>query len=233
MRISTLIAVVLICASIALAVGVSKTLYDAVQVAPSSSIATFSPLSSLVGGKNLDLDSAVKIGGIVLTFLASLLTACLTVVNVFVQSRLARDLEHLKPLLTEQFHAYSDLNQAAWTLYEALSKMQSGNYDSTEGLGADRKIAESEGKSFFLGHEYLQAWKKFAYWGNFARESADALLQAISTNQLPYKYKIPKRGWRYWKGVPATANSQQELWEKLQASVYTALEDLRKQTPHS
>jgi hypothetical protein len=193
-------------------------------------LATLFPPSGSAPTTPANLESYLKLAGIGLTLLASVMTAFIALVNVVMQVLMSREVEKLKPLLTLQYAAYKELNGAAIAIFDILSRLQNNAYEPNLGDTADQKMTEASGCLFFMPDYYKERWIYFQYQSRFVKEHANKLVEVLSQGKKFYNLAIEDASGKSTDEI--TVNNQKELWIKLHPKLFATLEELRKQTPH-
>jgi hypothetical protein len=190
--------------------------------------ARFFPPNQPASSATTNLEPYLRVAGIGLTLLVSLMTACITIVNTLVQISLNREVERLKSLLAHQYDSYKELNGAAIGLFDTLSRLQNNTYSVHDGESADQKMTQASGTLFFTPGQYRVAWLGFQTEARRAKEAANHLVEALSQGQAWNLNIIDKQG----RVTTHRFEQQSQLWELFQPKVYSALEKLAERTPH-
>lgn len=176
-----------------------------------------------------NLESYLRLVGIVIVFITALITASVTLLNVVITLSTNREIEKLKPFFTLQYAAYKELNSAAIGIIDQLSRLQNNQYDSTSTNSADQEMTKASGTIFFMPDEYRKQWLLLQTIIRFAKETADKAVQEFGqNNSYLLEIKDEKGNIIYTK----TINNQLELWSELQPKIFAGLEQLRKLTPN-
>lgn len=91
------------------------------------------------------------------------------------QSDLNLKFEKRKTAYTKQVEAYGELGAAAWTAYNALSKLGSGNWQASDKTALDEAMAKVASKTAIAAPADADLWNRVWQRANFITESAEDL----------------------------------------------------------
>jgi hypothetical protein len=114
--------------------------------------------------------SFTTIAGLGTAAAAALLTALVSVLNLFGQTKTTREVQRVTKVIERRIPAYGILYAAARGYYRHLVPLETGNFSVEFIQQAEMKMEEAEADIFFVKDDYANAWSAFWQHARRAKE---------------------------------------------------------------
>lgn len=113
------------------------------------------------------------------TSVSAIMAAVLSIRNLAVQARTAKDLVKVQQVLEKRIPAHGDLHAAAINYYRALAPLETGNFSFDDTEVAETKMKAVEGLVVYVSKEYTTEWRDFWQIARSMKEYVHAKIPSV------------------------------------------------------